>query len=475
MKLNLFLILIFSFVLSQSKIYELTETKEKLLILPSDNKIETIESTLTDLVSSEATNLNRFEIIDRNILQKILTEQKLQMSGIILEDQIVNYGQIASADEALIISILSFGQKGVPPKEKNSNDKKEKKYWDRVGVEITLGIVRTIFSNKTNSNEKYPYNIQTSLQAEIRKIDVETGQSIHSFRVHGEHTGGTKAASLNKVLNQIRGQISTKLRKMFLLKSEILDREGSNLTMLLGTDIGIKKGSIFEIMKSDVLKNIDGREFILPGKSVGLVRITNIGSNVSEGKIIRQFREIKKGFSLVEKPQHFGGLIFKGVYNKSIDEKRLDVGYEFFPFSRFSFTIGGAAGVLTDSRKDVDFKTSLIGEINLRLIHTRFFSFGTSLNIPLSLIFRKDDQPQNVHKFQFNPTVGFNTEFLISKTTDVIFGFHYLLLEKSDLWVYTEGNGNDSINLHGEWNDGIAPEINPKGIYFSLGIRFINY
>ena len=105
MKLNLFLILIFSFVLSQSKIYELTETKEKLLILPSDNKIETIESTLTDLVSSEATNLNRFEIIDRNILQKILTEQKLQMSGIILEDQIVNYGQIASADEALIISI----------------------------------------------------------------------------------------------------------------------------------------------------------------------------------------------------------------------------------------------------------------------------------------------------------------------------------------------------------------------------------
>ena len=101
--------LVFGF--SQSKINKITEEKERLLILSVDRGegAQSIESTITSLVSSEAVNLTRFEVIDRNQLEKILSEQKLQMSGIVRDDEVVRYGEIASADEALIVSILSFG------------------------------------------------------------------------------------------------------------------------------------------------------------------------------------------------------------------------------------------------------------------------------------------------------------------------------------------------------------------------------
>ena len=477
MKLSLLFIFILPAVFSQSKVHNVTEEKERLLILPADKGKgrKSIESTVTGLVSSEAINLNRFEILDRNNLEKTLNEQKLQMSGIIRDDEVVNYGEISSADEALVVSILSFGQRGVPPKkERSDKDDDEKGFWERVGTELAVGVIRSMFSDN-DPKEKYPHNIQTSLQAEVRKIDIETGKSTHSFRLYGEYTGGTRAASLGKVLNQIRIQISAKLRKMFLLKSEILERDGSRLTMLLGSELGVKKGSIFEIMKPDVHKIIQDREFFLPGESAGLVRVANSGDDVSEGTIIRQYRVVKEGYSLIEKPQYFGGWVISGMYNESVSEKRLDIGYEFFPFSQFSFTAGGALGVVTDSRNDKDFKGSLMVGMNFRFIHTRFISFGTSLNFPFSLIFRQDDQPENVHKFQFTPTLGLNTEFLVSKTKDVVLGLHYVFVDKSDRWVYTEGKGAEATSLHGVWSDGVEPTVNPVGLYFSVGIRIINF
>ena len=51
---------------------------------------------------------------------------------------------------------------------------------------------------------------------------------------------------------------------MFLLKNEILARDESKVTILLGSELGMKKGSIFEILKPDVHRTINSREFILP-------------------------------------------------------------------------------------------------------------------------------------------------------------------------------------------------------------------
>ena len=91
------------------------------------------------------------------------------------------------------------------------------------------------------------------------------------------------------------------------------------------------------------------------------------------------------------------------------------------------------------------------------------------------MIFRQDDQPENVHKFQFTPTVGLNTEILVSRTTDIVLGVNYILADKSDNWVYTEGVGDEVVKLHGVWDAGIKPSLHPAGLYLSIGVRFINF
>ena len=106
--------------------------KKSLIILQSDlnNHID-IANQILSIISSQATSLGRFEIIDRNLVTEILAEQKFQLSGMINDENIIEIGNMASADEALILKIIQFNQKGVPREDDKKDDKdtpkKEKK------------------------------------------------------------------------------------------------------------------------------------------------------------------------------------------------------------------------------------------------------------------------------------------------------------------------------------------------------------
>ena len=97
--------------------------KKSLIILQSDldNHID-IANQILSIISSQATSLGRFEIIDRNLVTKILEEQKFQLSGVINDENIIEIGNMASADEALILKIIQFNQKGVPKKDDEKDD-----------------------------------------------------------------------------------------------------------------------------------------------------------------------------------------------------------------------------------------------------------------------------------------------------------------------------------------------------------------
>ena len=85
------------------------------MILPASNNIDQeIMSKILSIISTQATYLGRFKIIDLNDLEKILGKQKIQLSGMIKQNQIIEIGELASLKNALIINIINFGQKGVP-------------------------------------------------------------------------------------------------------------------------------------------------------------------------------------------------------------------------------------------------------------------------------------------------------------------------------------------------------------------------
>ena len=94
---------------------DITLEKKSLIILTAayDEDQDVAERVLS-IISEQATSVGRFDIIDRNLVDQILEEQKFQLSGMVDEDQVAKIGELASAENALILDVVNFGQKGVP-------------------------------------------------------------------------------------------------------------------------------------------------------------------------------------------------------------------------------------------------------------------------------------------------------------------------------------------------------------------------
>ena len=99
--------MILSCVLTQELDDDLTLNKKPIIILPAKDADSpgSISNKITAILSQKATEMGRFEVIDRRLVDAILEEQKLQLSGMIGEDQIVKIGELASAEEAFMNSV----------------------------------------------------------------------------------------------------------------------------------------------------------------------------------------------------------------------------------------------------------------------------------------------------------------------------------------------------------------------------------
>ena len=292
------IIFVLSYAVAQKLDHDLTLEKKSVVILPGQDteNPRSISRRVTSIVSAKAVELGRFNVIDRTQIESILAEQKLQFSGIVDENQIVELGNLAAADEALLVKIITFGQRGVPPKEKETEkDEEENEYDENLFEWIIKESVTAVIDKKLEDVERHPNNIQTIIQAEVRLLNIESGTSQNSFRITATHTGGNKTASLNRVLNQLSWQVGRNLREFYMIASEVIEKDGNDITILMGSDMGLEEGTIFEVNSPDREKTYKGRVIALPGKPRALAKLTNIGENTSTARIIRQWKKVKAG------------------------------------------------------------------------------------------------------------------------------------------------------------------------------------
>ena len=71
----LLLFIVSTFNIAQEIEPEITMERKKLIILASENKDSDISNKVTQIASSTATQLNRYDVIDRSQLDRILSEQ----------------------------------------------------------------------------------------------------------------------------------------------------------------------------------------------------------------------------------------------------------------------------------------------------------------------------------------------------------------------------------------------------------------
>ena len=478
-------IFLFAVAISQDIEPEITMERKKLIILASENQDSEISQKITQIASSTATKLKRYNVIDRTQLDKILKEQKLQHSGVVDQNQAIEIGKVAAANEALFIQVNNFGQKGVPTEKQKEKEEKEEPETGLFGW-VVKEVVKAEIDKEMENVERYPNNIHTVIDGEIQLIDVETGQSVSSFSINADHTGGVKAKSLNEALKQVRSQMYAKLKTLYKLSSEILDVRGDDVTLLLGKNMGVKQGTLFEIVTREEKRIVRDREITIPGKSVGFIEVETVSMDASEGRILRKWDEIEPGYQAHEITEGVftGGI--SGIYGSTPANMRLRLFGNIKPFNRFDGEVYGDLGVVKDTRDNPDFHIGLGFSLNYRTIKTSSFSLGPVLNIPFDLHMRSDDvragdDDEGVSHLVFlpvmSPRLGVQSEIMISPKTDLVIRGEYVLTSVNlGDWTYTEeqDDGDESKTWNANWNvteEGPSPEINYQGWMFSVGIR----
>ena len=459
---------------------DLTLEKKPIIILPSKdaNIPESIENKITSILSQKATDLGRFEVIDRRLIDSILEEQRLQNSGIFNEDQIVQIGELASAKEAFIVNIFEYAQKGVPKrkKEKKDDDKEETlSTWVVKTMVTATAKAITEDSKKREQNLELENNINTIINGEIRMINIASGVSKNTFHFGSQFTGGNRNHSLNRALFYASLQIGKKLRSFYSLTSEVINVNGYEIDLLTGKDLGVKRGALFEIASIDKEKTYKNRLVKIPGKTRAIARISNVGPNASRARIIRKWRKIVPGLKAYE-IMRLPRLTQTDFSYSTMPWYELGYRYWFLPFNKLSFSLNSQLGTLEDSRKinNVYFGTGSSLNFNLAYFFGVTPSFG--INIPINFFIRRDDNQNSVTSYLISPSLNFNFSVQLGQFWDVVFSTEYVLNKVQSKWTYHAKNENgEPYRQSGFWNNREPSFPINNLIYFKISLRKIKY
>jgi formylglycine-generating enzyme required for sulfatase activity/TolB-like protein len=172
----------------------------------------------------------RFEVVERALLQKIIEEQKLGMSGLINEETSTQLGQILGVKTIITGSVLQIGK---------------------------------------------------SIEVNARIINVKTGSIVAA-----ENIRSNSSNNLQKVIELLTERIV----KNFPLTGYIVKRKGKSVLIDLGAASGLQSGMEFIVFKEgEVIKHPKTGEVleveqILTGK----IKVTKIRTNVASGEIIQE-------------------------------------------------------------------------------------------------------------------------------------------------------------------------------------------
>jgi hypothetical protein len=480
-KTFLIFIFIFSMGFPQELDEDITLGKKWLMILPaSQEKYGPVADKVTSIIADAATSVGRFEVIDRNLVDEILEEQAFQMSGLVSDEQVVEFGEMAAAEEALIINIVHFGQKGVPKVKKEEDEEDEVDKDETLFSWVVKKTVTAAVDNTKSAKEKrrleLENNIHTVINANVRLVNVETGISEKSFKLGASHTGGNRDASLEKTLSNLTFQVRSKLKELYMITSEVMEVDNKTISIFSGENLGLEKGDFFEIASKDKQKTYKGRTITLPGKTRGLARITEVGPDASKAKVVRKWRKVKEGHKayemltnpyIVDLSLSYGSLPHYDLTGKLLIN----------PFGLLSGSLNGHFGFIQDSRDKMDSYLGIGGSFDFTLFSGFGSTVSTSLDLPICFAFTQDDKNHSVNSVLVMPAVGFNLGVQVGKHWDLVLSMKNILITNNQAWTYSvktgekDDNGNDKTRQEDAVWDGDEPTINAEGLIFSVSLR----
>ncbi len=217
--------------------YSQAKTKIAVLNFEAKNINQESADAVSDILSTELFNTNRFQVVERQAILQMLEEQKLQMAGVTDMDQAVQIGKILNVEKIMIGSVSKLGQ---------------------------------------------TYIINTRL------VDVETGAL--ELAENMQCTGGE--GQLPSAIADLVREISQKIK----IEGSIIKITGKNVLVDIGESHGVRRGQELEIIRiGDVVTNLSGAVIGKTEDFIGTIKITKVNAEYSEARILGTKTNLRLG------------------------------------------------------------------------------------------------------------------------------------------------------------------------------------
>lgn len=224
-----------------------------------------IKETFTNVLESELAALNRFTLINRTDITAAGEELKLNLSGLISEENAIQAGLYLAADK-LVIGTINFC---------NITSYMKKKYVD--GKERKVKI----------------WKAELSIASKIIQVEqnvVDDGLNLYGIGESEDKNRAIHFSIYNAVAQFIHG-----IREAFELTARVIKRHNDEAYLNLGQSAGIKKGMLFDVYRlgDTIIDTVADKWYGRTEKHIGLVRIQQVYQSFAQAKILRGYHHIK--------------------------------------------------------------------------------------------------------------------------------------------------------------------------------------
>ena len=446
--------------------------KKNLLILLSEFKkydSNSIEVEIAEYVTKIAVNLGRYEVIDRNALESIIEEQRFQLSGLANDSMIVEFGNIAAAEEGLMIDVLTYSQEGIPPaKDDDDDDDADGSFLGELGKALGEGIIGLI-RHGSDEEEEYANNILTILSVSLKKVNIETGKVLQSALISVDHMGGNRGKSKKETFKKFQKATTIELKNFYLLTMVVTKMDDGKIFIPGGYEIGVKKGTMFEIIRPGKKIEIKGKTFTFEGERIGFLEANKILDDGNIARPVKVWEPIESGYKAVEFHRPQGAAYFSYTQLTS-GAFGLNFVAEFSPFNVYNGWMAFRYMNGKDSRDERDHGIGFDFGPSMKIYNGNTFSLRARGGIGFLTFFKKDDANKLVNTFSFASLLGISMEYYRSASKDISIFVGYRSDGGDDTWKnHNEEDGEPAYEA--VWI-GKTPHINVSGFFLTIGYKF---
>ncbi|MBC8183459.1 hypothetical protein H8E88_20395 [candidate division KSB1 bacterium] len=368
---------------------------------------------------------------------------------------IVTFKELNGIREEIVVSATEISQFNVEPEEK----------------ETYFTLKRSIFKKNANGKTQTDStNIFTEIYTLLNFFDNETGNHLGFLEIIASHAGGSPKQSKEKALADLWQKLKMELKKIYWLYADIETTTKGKLKLPFGTNYGVGKGALFELVEPERIWEDEDGEYIVPGGCVGFASVVDTASDSSSLKIIRSWQNYSPGSWMVDFFDQIDGFELNFVAPATDYYFNFGIHYHMNPMSDFDGGYGMQFIRVSDSYGDKNFGFGFHVFGIWRFLNTSRFDLGLKVGLNIDFPFKKDDEGQIANTALISLPIGILAEIPLSKQFDFVFCTGYRFAAKSTNWDTAEEDDVYSVI----WNDD-PPEVNNTGFILSAGFKYYLY